>query len=159
MRIHKNSKVEYSILYSTQQSMFIQNLSSLAFNQTDLDTFLTIFEENFRIFQENSLENSEKFQTWVCNFIFNLAKHVHAKFELSSSTQTDLDTFLTIFEENSRIFQKNSLANSKNFQTWLCSYLINLAKHVHAKCQLSNLYPDGLRHIFDLFSRKIQDFL
>jgi hypothetical protein len=31
--------------------------------------------------------------------------------------------------------------------------------HVHAKFQLSNLYPDGLRQIFDLFSRKIQDFL
>jgi hypothetical protein len=31
--------------------------------------------------------------------------------------------------------------------------------HVHAKYQLSSLYPDGLRPIFDLFSRKIQDFL
>jgi hypothetical protein len=38
--------------------MFMQNFSSLASSQTDLDTFLTIFEENFRIFQENSLANS-----------------------------------------------------------------------------------------------------
>jgi hypothetical protein len=36
--------------------MFMQNFSSLACTQTDLDIFLTIFEENFRIFQENSLE-------------------------------------------------------------------------------------------------------
>jgi hypothetical protein len=28
-----------------------------------------------------------------------------------------------------------------------------------SKFQLSSLYPDGLRQIFDLFSRKIQDFL
>jgi hypothetical protein len=43
--------------------MSLQNFSFLACNQTGLDTFLTIFEENFRIFQENSLANSEKFQT------------------------------------------------------------------------------------------------
>jgi hypothetical protein len=30
---------------------------------------------------------------------------------------------------------------------------------VHAKFQFSSLYPDGLRQIFDPFSRKIQDFL
>jgi hypothetical protein len=40
--------------------MFMQNVSSLASIQTDFDTFLTIFEENFRIFQENSLANSKK---------------------------------------------------------------------------------------------------
>jgi hypothetical protein len=34
--------------------MFIQNFSSLAFIQTDLDKFLTIFEENFKIIQETS---------------------------------------------------------------------------------------------------------
>jgi hypothetical protein len=38
--------------------MFMQNFSSLASTQTVLDTFLTIFEENFRNFQENSLANS-----------------------------------------------------------------------------------------------------
>jgi hypothetical protein len=31
--------------------------------------------------------------------------------------------------------------------------------HVYAKFQLSSLYPGGLRQIFDLFSRKIQDLL
>jgi hypothetical protein len=38
--------------------------------------------------------------------------------------------------------------------------MLNLAKHVHAKFQLSSLYPNGLRQIFDLFSfSKIKDFL
>jgi hypothetical protein len=37
--------------------------------------------------------------------------------------------------------------------------MFNLAKHVQAKFQLSSFYPDGLRQMFDLFSRKIQDFL
>jgi hypothetical protein len=38
-------------------------------------------------------------------------------------------------------------------------YLLNLAKHVYAKFQLSSLYRDGLRQTFNIFSRKIQDFL
>jgi hypothetical protein len=38
----------------------MQNFSSIASTQTDLNTFLTIFEENFRIFQENSQANSKK---------------------------------------------------------------------------------------------------
>jgi hypothetical protein len=33
--------------------MFMQNSSSLACTQTDLDNFFTIYEENLRIFQEN----------------------------------------------------------------------------------------------------------
>jgi hypothetical protein len=41
----------------------MQKFSSLASIQPDLDKFLTIFEENSRTFQENSVENSEKFQT------------------------------------------------------------------------------------------------
>jgi hypothetical protein len=64
--------------------MGMQNFSSLASSQTDLDKFLTIFEENFRIFQENSSANSEKIQKRVRNFIFHIAKHVYAKFQLSS---------------------------------------------------------------------------
>jgi hypothetical protein len=38
----------------------MQNFSSLASTLTDLDKILTIFEENFRVFQENSLANSKK---------------------------------------------------------------------------------------------------
>jgi hypothetical protein len=37
----------------------MQNFSSLACTQMDLDKFLTIFEEHFRIFQENCLANSK----------------------------------------------------------------------------------------------------
>jgi hypothetical protein len=40
--------------------MGMQNFSSLACTQMDFDTILTIFEENFRIFQENSQANSKK---------------------------------------------------------------------------------------------------
>jgi hypothetical protein len=48
--------------------MFIQNFSFLASTQINLNTFLTIFEENFRIFQENSWGQiltffQEKFKT------------------------------------------------------------------------------------------------
>jgi hypothetical protein len=53
-RISKNSKFEYAISYLNYQSMSMQKFSSLACTQTDLDNFLTIFEENFMIFQENS---------------------------------------------------------------------------------------------------------
>jgi hypothetical protein len=41
----------------------MQNFSSLACTQTELDTFLTIFEENSWIFEKNSLADSKKFQT------------------------------------------------------------------------------------------------
>jgi hypothetical protein len=68
-----------------------------------------------------------------------------------------LDTFLTIIEENVRIFQENSLANSIKFQTLLPHFILNLAKHVHAKFQLPSFYPDGLRQIFE-FLKKILGF-
>jgi hypothetical protein len=42
--------------------MFMQYFSFLVSTQTDLDKFLTIFEENSWIFQENSPANSKKFQ-------------------------------------------------------------------------------------------------
>jgi hypothetical protein len=80
-------------------------------------------------------------------------------FSSLASTQTDFDKFLTIFEENFRIFQEKLLSEFKKNQTWVCNFKLNLAKHIHAKFQLSSLNPDGLRQIFDLFSRKIQDFL
>jgi hypothetical protein len=33
-----------------------------------------------------------------------------------------------------------------------------LAKHVHAKFQLFTFYPDGLRILVDIFSRKFKNF-
>jgi hypothetical protein len=77
-------------------------------------------------------------------------------FSSLASTQTDLDTLLTIFEENSRIFQENFWANSKKIQIWVCNFLLNLAKHVHAEFQLSNLYPDGLRQIQDFLKENLE---
>jgi hypothetical protein len=73
--------------------MFMLNFSFLASTQSNLDKFLTIFEENSR-------------STRVCNFILNLAKHVHAKFQLSSFYPDGLRQIFTIFQENIRIFQK-----------------------------------------------------
>jgi hypothetical protein len=80
-------------------------------------------------------------------------------FSYLAFTLMDLDKFLTIFVENSRIFQENSEANSKKIQIRGFNFVLNLAKQVHANYQLSSFYPDGLRQIFDLFSRKNQDFL
>jgi hypothetical protein len=60
------------------------NFSSLPATQTDLDKFLAFFQENFRVFQENSLANFEKVKFLVLTYIFQLAKHVHAKFQHSS---------------------------------------------------------------------------
>jgi hypothetical protein len=43
--------------------MFMQNFGSLACTQADLDTFLTIFEEKFRIFQKTLKRIQKKIQT------------------------------------------------------------------------------------------------
>jgi hypothetical protein len=40
--------------------MFMQNFSSLTWTQTDLDIFLTIFEENSKIFQKKTLKRIPK---------------------------------------------------------------------------------------------------
>jgi hypothetical protein len=42
--------------------MVMPHFSSLPATQTDIDKFLTIFQENFRVFQENSLANFKNFQ-------------------------------------------------------------------------------------------------
>jgi hypothetical protein len=75
------------------------------------------------------------------------------------ATQTDLDKFLTFFQENFRVFQENSLADFKKVKFLVLTFICQLTTHVHAKFQLSSYYPDGLRQIFDLFPTKIQDFL
>jgi hypothetical protein len=37
--------------------------------------------------------------------------------------------------------------------------MLQVAKHVHAKFQLSSFYPDGLGQIFNYFASKFQNFL
>jgi hypothetical protein len=59
--------------------MFMQNFSSPASTQTDIDKFLTFFQENFRIFQKNSSANFKKIQICVCSFKYEKVNHVHAK--------------------------------------------------------------------------------
>jgi hypothetical protein len=53
-RISINSKCEYQFIFFNKQRMFMPNFSSLPATQIDLDKFLTFFQENFRVFEENS---------------------------------------------------------------------------------------------------------
>jgi uncharacterized protein YeaO (DUF488 family) len=57
------------------------------------------------------------------------------------------DHFLIKFQD----FSGKFLNEFKKIQTCACYFLLNLAKHVHAKFQLSSFYPDRFRHIFDHF--------
>jgi hypothetical protein len=75
------------------------------------------------------------------------------------ATQTDLDKFLTFSQENFKNFQENSLENFKKVKFLVLTYICQLATHVYVKYQISSFHPKGLRQIFDLFSRKIQDYL
>jgi hypothetical protein len=59
-----------------------------------------------------------------------------------------LKKILGFFRETLKRIPKNFISEY--------AFKLNLAKHVHAKFQLSSFYPYG--QIFDLFSRKIQDF-
>jgi hypothetical protein len=64
--------------------MSMPNFSALSATQTDLDKFLTFFQENFRVFQENSKANFKKVKFLVHIYICQLVTHVYAKFQLSS---------------------------------------------------------------------------
>jgi hypothetical protein len=75
--------------------MFMQTFSSPALTQTDLDIFLTFYQENIRIFQKNSETNFKNIQILVCSLMLQLAKQVHASFNYLASTQTAIATFLT----------------------------------------------------------------
>jgi hypothetical protein len=76
-------------------------------------------------------------------------------FNSLASTQTDIAKFWTFFQENFRFFFSEFL-KIPNLNIQL---LFELAKHIHAKFQLSSFYPDGLRQIFDHFSSKFPIFL
>jgi hypothetical protein len=64
--------------------------------------------------------------------MLQLAKQVHAKFQLSSldSTQTDLDKFLTIFHVNIRIFLKISNSEQSFKQSILKSIFYQNLSHL-----------------------------
>jgi hypothetical protein len=87
---------------------FLQGLSFeiLLFSsqkQTDLDQFLTFFEKISRIYQENSRAKPKNI-TLVSIDTRQVAKHDQADFQ--PATQTDLDKYLTFFQENFRVFQE-----------------------------------------------------
>jgi hypothetical protein len=52
--------------------------------------------------------------------------------------------------------KKNPFFSSRNQYFPHIPYVAS-KKHVHAKLQLSILYPDGLGQIFDIFARKIRN--
>jgi hypothetical protein len=61
-RILEISKIKYAGPSLNWQSMFMQNFNFLAVTQTDLDKFLTFFQEKFQIFLKkiSKFSNSEK---------------------------------------------------------------------------------------------------
>jgi hypothetical protein len=87
------------------QSLSFEILLFSSQKQTDLDQFLTFFEKMSRIYQENS-QAKPKNITLVSIDTRQVAKHDQAEFQ--PATQTDLDKFLTFFQENFRVFQEYS---------------------------------------------------
>jgi hypothetical protein len=82
------------------QSLSFEILFFSSQKQTVLDKFLTFFEKNI---QKLSGKLSGKTET-VSIDTRKVAKHNQAEFQPAPQT----DQFLTFFQENSRIFQKNS---------------------------------------------------
>jgi hypothetical protein len=82
------------------------NFSFLPATQTDLDKFLTFFQKNFRVFQENSSVNSKKVKFLVLTYIFQLATHVHAKLQLSSFYPDGHLQIFDLFQGKFKIFLK-----------------------------------------------------
>jgi hypothetical protein len=78
-----------------------------------------------------------------------LAKHVHAKFRLSSFYPDGLRQKNYIFPRKIYNFSGKLLSGiQKNPNS------NQVAIHVHAKFQLSGFFTDGLRHIFEFFFSK-----
>jgi hypothetical protein len=71
-------------------------------------------------------------------------------FSSPASTQTDLD-FLHFFNKIQN-FLEELLSEFKKIHICVGSLMLQLAKHVHAKFQLSSFYPDG--QIFVIEHRK-----
>jgi hypothetical protein len=85
-----------------------------------------------------------------------LAKHIHAKFQCPSFFPDGFGEILKKIPKKKLVFQKSYSAKFKKIQIVVCSFKVELAKHVHAKFQLFSLYPDELRQIGDLFSGKFR---
>jgi hypothetical protein len=128
--------------------MFMQNFSSPASTQTDLD-FFDIFSRKFQNFSE------ERFSEFLKYSILSKKQSMFmSNFSSPASTQTDLDFFFNIFSRNfqkfSEIFRRTLKPFKKN-QIWVCSLILQLAMHVHAKFQFSRFYSDWHSWIFDDF--------
>jgi hypothetical protein len=93
--------------------MFMQNFSSPASTQTDLDKFLTFFQEKIRIFQENTEANCRNFQNQE---VYQLTKHVHAKFQHSSIYPDGIRFFLNTFSRKFQNFSEKLLSEFQKIQ-------------------------------------------
>jgi hypothetical protein len=60
-----------------------------------------------------------------------VAKHVHAKFRLSSFKPDGLRHIFTHFSQKIQKFSGNPEANFKNFQNEVSRFMFQEAKHVH----------------------------
>jgi hypothetical protein len=83
----------------------MQNFSFPVSTQSDLEFFFKFFSRKFQSFSEEILSEFQNNPNLSMLFHATTSKsNVHAKFQLLTSTQTDLDKFLTIFQVNFRIF-------------------------------------------------------
>jgi hypothetical protein len=91
-------------------------------------------------------------------FLFHLAKHIHAKFQLSSLYPDGLRQIFDLFSRKIQDFSGNLLSKFQKIPNLSIQFYNKPSKAYSCKFQLTSLYPDGLRQFFYLFSRKIQDF-
>ena len=76
------------------------------------------------------------------------------KFQVARSCQDWL--FFQFSKKISDIFSKSVMQISEILKSE--HFRIYIAKHIYAKSLVASSYPDGLRHFFDIFSRKFQNF-
>jgi hypothetical protein len=113
------------------------NFSSLSATQTDLDKFLNFFQENFRVFQENSLANFKKVKLLVSIYICQLATHVHAEFQLSTCYPDRLRQIFDLFPRKFQNFSRKLL--SKCQKSAILSIHLYLSISNACSCQISAL--------------------
>jgi hypothetical protein len=86
--------------------MFIQNFSSPASKQTDLEFFFYIFSRKFQKISEELISEFQNNPNLSKLFHATTSKACSCKSSTLASTQTDKAKFWIFFQENFRIFQK-----------------------------------------------------
>jgi hypothetical protein len=109
------------------------------FTWTGINTKIEIFLSEFQKFPKFHGPTSKTFLCKISALVWNP------------------NEFFDIFSKQKFSFSENSEANSEKLQIWVRSFMCQLAKHIHAKFQLSGFYPDGLRQIFDIFYQNLSN--